>query len=103
MVKSGDKIIAKSKFLTQYNIPYEYREVEVLDCDGVTISVTNEYIRQKLKGYVTTFFDPETQFYLSNNINYEIVKLIEQGVEFKEFNAVTIDNKIIDIRMGLKR
>jgi hypothetical protein len=104
MLKSGDKIIAKPKFLFDFKIPYEHREVEVLFSDGVTTAITNRYIQENIKGgEIVVWANSVEHFYLSHNINYEIMKLIDQGVEFKEFNAVTMDDKIIDIRMGLKR
>jgi hypothetical protein len=103
MIKQGDAITAKPSFLLRYGIPYEHRKLNVDFFEDGMISVSNEYIKNNIKGQcIWGSFDFLKEFYLNNSITQEILALIEQGVEFDEINAVTVEGKIIDIRRGIK-
>lgn len=97
MLKIGDKLIAKLDFIIKDGkIPVEDRKFEVIESDkgiikiknkqGYSMIMNSEYIRDS--------------FYLTDNINYELMKLIETDkIEFASFNGVTVDGKIINIKV----
>ena len=97
MIKKGDKLIAKNSLLLQYNIPYEKREMEVIDWQGDYGAIKwGENQEDALYGHI----DIEKYFFLPNSINCEILRLIEnERIQFKSFNGVTMDNKVIQINL----
>lgn len=95
MLEVGDKLIAKLDFLIANSIPVSYREFEVIISDGGMVKIQN---KQEYHIIMDSKYIRES-FYLTDNINYELMKLIEtDNIEFVSFNGVTIDGKVIDIR-----
>jgi hypothetical protein len=95
MLKVGDKLIAKLDFLIKNNISKEDREFKILESDKGIVKIQNK------SGFhmITDSSYIREDFYLTDNINYELLKIIETGeIEFISFNGVTIDGKIIDVR-----
>jgi hypothetical protein len=96
MLKVGDKLIAKLDFMIEDGkIPVSDREFEVIESERGCIKIRNKQGYQMImdSSYV------RESFYLTDNINYELMKLIETDkIEFVSFEGVTIDGKVIDIR-----
>ena len=102
MFKEGTKLIAKDRFLIKRDIPFEERNFTLKEYADYGI-----YVDYKLEGFKdgevyiesgTDRVDFLTEnFYVTNNINLELIQLLHT-FEFKEFNAVTVDGKVINIR-----
>jgi hypothetical protein len=92
MIKTGDKLIAKPKYLLENEIPYENRFFTVIWRDGIVGKIQNN------NGFTYDGCIDWSNFYLPTNVNLEILKLIESDISIKEFNAVTEDGKVINFR-----
>lgn len=96
MIRKGDKLIAKIDFLLDYDVPYDHREFNVIDCDVPYIKIENDEGRS-FEGC----YDMKKYFYLPTSINREIIELIDRdNIQFKSFQGVTEDGKIIQIEIG---
>lgn len=91
----GTKLNAKLQFMVEWKISPEYRQFEIIEEneDGSVCLINKKgfkyYTRRNLLPYL---------FYITSNINQELLQLIEKdNIEFTSFNGVTIDGKIINI------
>lgn len=103
MLKVGDKLLAKPKFLIKYQLQHEQRELIVSylekshhnDGFKIILSHGNE---QVFNGGLFSIEWIIENFYLTNNLNYEVTKVLE-SIEIKSFNAVTVDGKVINMEL----
>lgn len=95
VIKVGDTITAKPKFLMKWEIPFEKRHMKITELwsgsGGRVESVVDKTI------FIVGAIDFLNDFYLPSPINQEVMAILEANIDLKSFQAVTMDGKIIQI------
>lgn len=99
MLKVKDKLVMKHKVLVDNLIPFEEREFELTYlAEGGFFEAKGTKNGEPFAYGTFSHKDSDLlkDFYIKNNINYELLNLLET-LEFKEFNGITVDGKRINI------
>jgi len=99
MLKVGDKLIAKEKFMIKHgslfgNRNYIIKEIWSFGANKYGFQgVVESEDGNKLSGFIDI-----NLFYVAENLNHLIECLLEKE-EIKSFSAVTVDGKIINMEL----
>jgi hypothetical protein len=94
MIEIGTILTAKPSFLIEHKIPSQNRRFKVTAYydryTGGIESLDGKYARHGTMDFVKDFYNP-------SNVNLEIMMLLDGDIQFKSFQAVAEDGKVIQV------